>query len=117
MNRFVTFILAFSLGLAAFCVPLAAVDASSHHMMDNEVKFDCDPDKNSHFDCCLSDNSKGESFVFANKIDFETPKLSCKNIDSGWSVCFDSRFFYPTKADFYRNGPVEFLTGSTIKRE
>lgn len=118
MKRLATFLLAIFLGLVIFCVPLMNVNAATHHMMADEIQFDCDTNDLSHLSCCSNSEKSGDSFIFTNKTGLETPKLLKKNIDSSWSICLDVRVLYnSSKTDFVPIEPISFLIGSTIKRE
>lgn len=117
MKRLATLISAIFIGLVIFCVPLMTVNASSHHMMVDEVQFSCDDDI-SHLNCCSSNENSVDSFVFTNRTSLEVTKSFDRVIDSDWLVCLDTQAAnHFAKIDFVQVDPIGFLIGSTIKIE
>ncbi len=109
MKRLAILISTIFIGLVIFCVPWMTVNASSHHMMENDV---------SHFGCCSSSENNVDSFVITNTTSLEVPKSFDRAVGSDWIICLDiqgANCF--AKTDFVQVDPIGFLIGSTIKIE
>ena len=94
------------------------VNAATHHMMADEVQFECDTNNVSHLSCCSSNEDGGDSVVFTNRTDLESLKLFSKAVDVERFVRLEVHDLYnSSRINFVPIEPISFLIGSTIKRE